>query len=332
MSGAPDRRRCIRGDRARKETLVEYGWRLPSALDNRPMRASTSGSGRAPQRLYVSARLRPTTSSRSRRESWSSRSSGRPDCSIQRSRCGPRVDRWTTCSREIRIRVERGERGCSSRRSPRRWPRTSPTTTASSAYGSATSTATSRHDRAHRDPPRCCGRATSTCSWGSTCCARGWTFPRFQLVAILDADKEGFLRSTRSLIQTIGRAARNVDGQVVILYADQDDRLHATCDPRGDRIAAVELQRRLQRGARHHPAVGGQEDRQPAGLDLGVGLRHRAGPQGAPRIGRAAPRAGAVDRGAAPGDEGGRNALDYERAAELRDRIRELEAERLGST
>jgi excinuclease ABC subunit B len=58
-----------------------------------------------------------------------------------------------------------------------------------------------------------------TCWSASTCCAKGLDIPECGLVAILDADKEGFLRSETSLIQTIGRAARNVDGKV-ILYAD----------------------------------------------------------------------------------------------------------------
>ena len=56
---------------------------------------------------------------------------------------------------------------------------------------------------------------------GSTCCARGSTCPRCRWSAILDADKEGFLRAERSLIQTIGRAARNVRGKV-IMYADRE--------------------------------------------------------------------------------------------------------------
>ncbi len=63
-------------------------------------------------------------------------------------------------------------------------------------------------------------RAGSSTSWSaSTCCARGSTSPRSRWSPILDADKEGFLRSARSLIQTIGRAARNVNG-TVIMYAD----------------------------------------------------------------------------------------------------------------
>ena len=64
-----------------------------------------------------------------------------------------------------------------------------------------------------------CGWASSTCSSASTCCARASTCPRCRWCAILDADKEGFLRSSTSLIQTIGRAARNVSGQVH-MYAD----------------------------------------------------------------------------------------------------------------
>ena len=77
----------------------------------------------------------------------------------------------------------------------------------------------------------------------------GLDMPEVSLVAILDADKEGFLRSTRSLIQTIGRAARNVDGRV-ILYADKEtDSIRATLDETDRRR---EIQQRLQRGARHH--------------------------------------------------------------------------------
>ena len=79
----------------------------------------------------------------------------------------------------------------------------------------------------------------------------GLDLPEVSLVAILDADKEGFLRSQTSLIQTIGRAARNVDGQVV-MYADQvtDSMQHAISETNRRRGAAAGLQRR----ARHQPA------------------------------------------------------------------------------
>ena len=80
----------------------------------------------------------------------------------------------------------------------------------------------------------------------------GLDLPEVSLVAILDADKEGFLRSETSLIQTMGRAARNVDGQV-IMYADTGHRLDAAGDLR-DATAAAAAAAGLQRGARHRPA------------------------------------------------------------------------------
>ena len=80
----------------------------------------------------------------------------------------------------------------------------------------------------------------------------GLDIPECALVAILDADKEGFLRSQTSLVQTIGRAARNVDGRV-ILYADHDDRQPALRH-RGNRAPARQAAG-VERGARHHPAV-----------------------------------------------------------------------------
>ena len=84
----------------------------------------------------------------------------------------------------------------------------------------------------------------------------GLDLPEVSLVAILDADKEGFLRSSTSLIQTIGRAARNVDGQV-IMYADQmtDSMRHAISET----DAPAQEAARLQRRARHRPADHPQE-------------------------------------------------------------------------
>ena len=101
----------------------------------------------------------------------------------------------------------------------------------------------------------------------------GLDIPEVSLVAILDADKEGFLRSTRSLIQTIGRAARNVNG-TVILYADKrTDSIERTLAETDRRR---EIQVRLQRGARHHAPDGEEAHLQPARLDLGGRLRDGA--------------------------------------------------------
>ena len=100
----------------------------------------------------------------------------------------------------------------------------------------------------------------------------GLDMPEVSLVAILDADKEGFLRSDNSLIQTIGRAARNINGRA-ILYADRITGLDAARD-RGDRPPPRQAAR-VQRRARHHPA------RHPKG-----GHRHHGG-----RARRSAPSA-----------------------------------------
>ena len=80
----------------------------------------------------------------------------------------------------------------------------------------------------------------------------GLDIPECALVAILDADKEGFLRVADLLIQTIGRAARNIDGRV-ILYADTMTAA-LRCGDRGDRAPAQQAAR-VERGARHHAAV-----------------------------------------------------------------------------
>ena len=88
-----------------------------------------------------------------------------------------------------------------------------------------------------------------TCSWASTCCAKGSTSPECGLVCILDADKEGFLRSETSLIQTIGRAARNVEGRVILLRRPHH-RQHGARDG-GDRPPPREATR-VQHRTRHH--------------------------------------------------------------------------------
>ena len=118
----------------------------------------------------------------------------------------------------------------------------------------------------------------------------GLDLPEVSLVAILDADKEGFLRSARSLIQTIGRAARNVSGQVH-MYADKVTPSMARGD-RGDQPAPREADR-LQPRARHRPAAAAQEDRRHHRPARPRGRRHRGAARLRPGAGRAA-RATAV--------------------------------------
>ena len=102
----------------------------------------------------------------------------------------------------------------------------------------------------------------------------GLDLPEVSLVAILDADKEGYLRSARSLIQTIGRAARNVEGKV-IMYADaMTDSMREAIDETDRRRAQAG---RVQRGARHHAAVDREGDRRFAGRDVLARMGRSAG-------------------------------------------------------
>ena len=105
----------------------------------------------------------------------------------------------------------------------------------------------------------------------------GLDIPECALVAILDADKEGFLRSQTSLTQTIGRAARNVDGRV-ILYADvMTDSLRNALEETSRRRAK---QTGVERGARHHPHQRAQADRRRAEQRVRTGLRDRVPGEG----------------------------------------------------
>ena len=95
-----------------------------------------------------------------------------------------------------------------------------------------------------------CAKVSLMCWSASTCCAKGLDLPEVSLVAILDADKEGFSRARQSLIQTAGRTARHLNGEV-ILYADVlTDSIKEV--PRGHRVSP-QAPDRLQHRAQHHP-------------------------------------------------------------------------------
>ena len=104
----------------------------------------------------------------------------------------------------------------------------------------------------------------------------GLDLPEVSLVAILDADKEGYLRSARSLIQTTGRAARHINGRV-LMYADVSHQIDAPGDRRD--LPPARQAGRIQRAARHHAHVDHQGDRRVAGRDVlarvGGGARNR---------------------------------------------------------
>ena len=206
----------FRGDFRRKATLAEYGFRLPSCMDNRPLRFEEWDAMR-PQTMAVSA----TPGAWEMNETGGVfveqviRPTGLIDPPVEMRPARTQVDDLVG---EVRQVAEAGYARWSPC-SPSAWPRTSPNICTSRASACATCTPTSTRWSASRSSA-IFASAPSTLWSASICLREGLDIPECALVAILDADKEGFLRSETSLIQTIGRAARNVDGRV-LLYADQ---------------------------------------------------------------------------------------------------------------
>ena len=205
-----------RGDYARKSTLAEYGFRLPSCVDNRPLTFDEWNRMR-PQTVYVSATPGPWEMERTGGVFTEQvvRPTGLidPVCIIRPIE--QQVDDLLAECKILRgagpARAGHHADQAHGRGSDRLYGR-------GRAEG-ALPAFRHRHAGAHRDYPRPAPRRLRY-PGGHQPAARGAGYPECALVAILDADKEGFLRSRTSLVQTIGRAARNIDGRV-ILYADR---------------------------------------------------------------------------------------------------------------
>lgn len=204
-----------RGDQTRKETLVEYGFRLPSALDNRPLRFDEFEK-LAPQTIFISATPGPHEKQRSDQVvELLVRPTGLVDPEIE---VRPVVTQVDDLLSEIRKRVQQNERVL--------------VTTLTKRMAEDLSEYFSEHSvrvrYLHSDIDtlerveiiRDLRLGAFDVLVGINLLREGLDIPEVSLVAILDADKEGFLRSERSLIQTIGRAARNLHGKA-ILYADK---------------------------------------------------------------------------------------------------------------
>jgi excinuclease ABC subunit B len=208
-----------RGDRARKETLVEFGWRLPSALDNRPLRFD-EWEARAPQRVYVSATPADYELEKSKGVVVEQiiRPTGLIDPAVEMRPAAGQVDDLLG---EIRARAEAGERVLVTTLTKRM---AEELTTYYDELGIRVRYLHSDVKTIERmEIIRELREGAFDVLVGINLLREGLDIPEVSLVAILDADKEGFLRSTRSLIQTIGRAARNVNG-AVLLYADTETR------------------------------------------------------------------------------------------------------------
>ena len=204
-----------RGDRSRKETLVEYGFRLPSALDNRPLRFEEF-ERLAPQTIYVSATPGPYELEKSGSEIVDQvvRPTGLLDPQIEIRPVSIQVDDLLS---EARQRADKNERVLVTTLTKKM---AEDLTDYLDEHGIRVRYLHSDIDTVERvEIIRDLRLGEFDVLVGINLLREGLDIPEVSLVAILDADKEGFLRSERSLIQTIGRAARNLNGKA-ILYAD----------------------------------------------------------------------------------------------------------------
>ena len=204
-----------KGDRSRKETLVEYGFRLPSALDNRPLRFEEWES-LVPQALFVSATPGPYEEEHSGRTvEQVVRPTGLIDPEIEIRPATTQVD---DLLQQINATVALGERVLVTTLTKRM---SEDLTEYLAEHGVRVRYLHSDIDTVERvEIIRDLRLGEFDVLVGINLLREGLDMPEVSLVAILDADKEGFLRSERSLIQTIGRAARNLNGHA-ILYADR---------------------------------------------------------------------------------------------------------------
>ncbi|MBI3782626.1 MAG: excinuclease ABC subunit UvrB [Deltaproteobacteria bacterium] len=232
-----------RGDRARKETLVEYGFRLPSALDNRPLNfqefealtrfvtyvSATPGDFELKKTggVVVEQLIRPT---------------GLMDPEIEVRPARQQVD---DLLEEIRLRLARGDRVLVTTLTKKM---AEDLTDYYQELGLRVRYLHSDIETLERvEIIRDLRRGVFDILVGINLLREGLDLPEVSLVAVLDADKEGYLRSERSLIQTIGRAARNVDGKV-IMYADKiTDSMRRAIDET-NRRRAIQAQYNAENG------------------------------------------------------------------------------------
>ena len=232
-----------RGDRARKTTLVEFGFRLPSALDNRPLELREF-EARARQTIYVSATPGPYELERagSRVAEQIIRPTGLVDPTIEVRPVDGQVDDLLG---EIRATVAKNRRVLVTTLTKRMAEDLTEHYEESGVRVRYLHSDVGTLDRTKTIRDLRLGKFDVLI--GINLLREGLDLPEVALVAILDADREGFLRSERSLVQTCGRAARNVDGHV-ILYADKTTG--------SMRRALDEMGRRRARQERHNEEHG----------------------------------------------------------------------------
>ena len=320
----PQVRGMYHGDRSRKETLVEYGFRLPSALDNRPLTFEEFERA-AHQVIYVSATPGPYELTKVKGEVVEQiiRPTGLIDPEIQLKPTSGQIDDLIG---EIRAGTTRGHRVLITTLTKRM---AEDLTDYLAEMGIRVRYLHSDIDTLERtEIIRELRLGKFDVLVGINLLREGLDIPEVALVAILDADKEGFLRSSGSLIQTIGRAARNVEGRVV-LYADTvTDSM---------RRAMEETGRRRQLQTAYNCEHGITPESIKKSISDALSSIYEKDYYTVPAV-PDAERSELITKEDIPAlmaqlDKEMRAAakrLEFERAADFRDRIRELEKRRLG--
>ncbi|MGY3916467.1 excinuclease ABC subunit UvrB [Aeromonas australiensis] len=322
----------FKGDRSRKETLVEYGFRLPSALDNRPLKFDEF-EALMPQTVFVSATPGPYELEKSGGDVVQQvvRPTGLLDPEIEVRPVTIQVDDLLS---EIRKRVAVEERVLVTTLTKRM---AEDLTEYLAEHNVKVRYLHSDIDTVERvEIIRDLRLGKFDVLVGINLLREGLDMPEVSLVAILDADKEGFLRSTRSLIQTIGRAARNLNGKV-ILYGDTITNSMKVAIEETERRRALQHAHNLKHGITPkglNKSIGDVMDTgssRGAGTGkAGKGTRKAAEPQGEYHVRSASEIAKEIKRMEEQMFQHARD-LEFEQAAALRDQIQRLRGELIES-